>query len=129
MRSILLDTRALFWYAKGDKRFGQSARELINDPQTIPFISVVSLWEITIKTTLGKLDLGTSFDSFTDELPKQGFFFIDIKPEDLRILHSLPMHHGDPFDRLIIAQAMTRTWPIISDDSKFSQYPVELITA
>lgn len=95
----------------------------------MPFISVVSLWEITIKATLGKLDLGTSFNSFMDELPRQGFLFTDIEPADLRVLYSLPMHHGDPFDRLIIAQAIARKWPIVSDDGKFSQYSVELIDA
>jgi len=129
MKSILLDTHALLWYAKGDKRLSQSVRELIHDAQTMPFISVVSLWEITIKATLGKLDLGTSFNSFMDELPRQGFLFTDIEPADLRVLYSLPMHHGDPFDRLIIAQAIARKWPIVSDDGKFSQYSVELIDA
>ncbi|WP_394334302.1 PIN domain-containing protein [Spirosoma aerolatum] len=60
-------------------------------------------------------------------LPKQGFQFLDIEPSDLHTLYTLPMHHGDPFDRMIIAQAIARSWPVVSDGGKFNQYPVNLI--
>ncbi|GAA4400867.1 type II toxin-antitoxin system VapC family toxin [Nibrella viscosa] len=125
---VLIDTHVLLWYAKGDSRLDPVVRTLIRDPQNIPYISKASLWEITIKSSLGKLDLEVSFDAFLDELPKQGFQFLDIEPADLRILYTLPMHHGDPFDRLIIAQAIAHSWPVISDDSKFKLYPVKIIT-
>lgn len=69
----------------------------------------------------------TSFNAFMDELPKQGFSFLDIEPDDLRVLYTLPLQHGDPFDRLIIAQATVHKWPVVSDDDKFKLYPVELI--
>jgi PIN domain nuclease of toxin-antitoxin system len=93
-------------------------RALIRDSATLPYVSKVSLWEITIKTSLQRLDLVVSFTEFMDELPKQGFRLLDIDMQDLRTLYTLPLHHGDPFDRLIIAQAIARSWPIISDDGK-----------
>lgn len=126
--SVLIDTHTLLWYAKGDDRLDPTVRALISDRQTTPYVSKASLWEITIKAALGKLDLGTSFNTFMDEIPRQGFQFLDIEPDDLRVLYTLPMHHSDPFDRLIIAQAIARTWPVASDDGKFKLYPIELIT-
>lgn len=126
-KPVLIDTHILLWYAKGDNRLDPAVRDLIQDPQTVPYISKSSLWEITIKAALGRLDLGTSFDAFMDELPRQGFQLLNIEVDDLRVLYTLPMHHGDPFDRLILAQAIARSWSVVSDDGKFSLYPVELI--
>ena len=126
---ILIDTHALLWYAKGDNRLEPTLRTIIQDSQNQIYASKASLWEITIKVALGKLDVGLSFNEFIDELPRQGFQFLDIDFQDLRILHALPLLHGDPFDRLIIAQAIARSWPVISDDGKFKLYPVKLITA
>lgn len=124
----LIDTHILLWYSKGEDRLTPAIKELILNSQTVPYISKASLWEITIKASLGRLDLGTSFDAFLEELLRQGFQFLDIQPNDLRTLYTLPMHHGDPFDHLIIAQAIARSWPVVSDDSKFSLYPIELTT-
>lgn len=125
--TILIDTHILLWYAKGDSRLPSAVRERIEHPQSICLVSKVSLWEITIKAALGKLDLGVSLDIFLNELPRQGFRLLDIDLNELRILRTLPFYHGDPFDRLIIAQAIARDCPIISDDAKFAQYPVSLI--
>lgn len=127
--AVLIDTHVLLWYAKGDDRLSSAVRAFIQDPQTDLYISKASLWEITIKSSLGKLDLGTSYDDFIEELPRQGFLFLDIEFQDLHVLHSIPFYHGDPFDRLIIAQAMARSWAVISDDGKFRQYPIKLIAA
>lgn len=125
--TILIDTHILLWYAKGDVRLSPAVRDRIEDTQTTCYVSKVSLWEITIKVALGKLDIGTSLDAFLDELPRQGFRLLDIDLNDLRTLHKLPFHHGDPFDRLLIAQAFSRQWPVISDDTKFELYPIRLM--
>ncbi len=126
--TILIDTHILLWYAKGDPRLSSSIRANLEHPQTTCYVSKASLWEITIKVALGKLDLSGSFNDFIDELPRQGFHLLDIDVDDLRTLYKLPYHHGDPFDRLIIAQALSRRWPVVSDDAKFRQYSIQLIT-
>jgi PIN domain nuclease of toxin-antitoxin system len=126
--TILIDTHILLWYAKGDPRLSSSIRANLEHPQTTCYVSKASLWEITIKVALGKLDLIGSFDDFIDELPWQGFHLLDINVDDLRTLYTLPFRHGDPFGRLIIAQALSRRWPVVSDDAKFRQYSSQLIT-
>ncbi|GAB3567424.1 type II toxin-antitoxin system VapC family toxin [Spirosoma luteolum] len=124
---MIIDTHILLWYAKGDERLAPALRDHIEQSQTPCFVSKASLWEITIKAALGKLDLGMAFDQFFDELPRQGFQLLDIDLADLRMLHRLPFYHGDPFDRLIIAQAIARNVPIMSDDAKFGRYPIQLV--
>jgi PIN domain nuclease of toxin-antitoxin system len=124
---FLMDTHILLWYAKGEDKLTDSTRKLIESPDRTACVSMVSLWEITIKSALGKLDLGGSYSHFMSLLAEQNFVFIDIDRADLAVLHMLPFHHSDPFDRLLIAQAIARSWPLVSDDGNFSQYPVNLI--
>ena len=89
--------------------------------------SMVSLWEIEIKASLGKLRLRTSLDAISAALIEQGMRELSISIAHLARLRELPFHHRDPFDRLLIAQAMTEDAELISGDRNFTQYPVRIV--
>ena len=101
----LLDTHTLLWFLTNDKKLSDRARQLIENSNNESFLSIVSLWEIAIKTALGKLDLAEPFEQmFPKQLQLNRIEVLDIAVDSLTKLTTLPFHHGDPFDRLIIAQ-------------------------
>ena len=90
--------------------------------------SLVSLWEIAIKMKIGKLNAyGSSVAYIRDEMNAYGMELLPIRYEHLLQLETLPLHHTEPFDRLIIAQAIAESLPILTHDEKFSDYPVKLL--
>ena len=121
----LLDTHTLLWFLAGDETLSRKARQLIDDPGNEKFLSIVSLWEIAIKTGLGKLNLDKPFDQmFPERLAFNGIQILDITVDSLIKLTTLPFHHRDPFDRLIIAQGLVEGLPIISVDTVFDAYGI-----
>lgn len=100
---VLLDTHALLWWLSDSDRLGESAREIIADPAHDILVSIVSLWEIAIKIRIGKLD--ADMNDILAAIPAEGFSLLQIQPKHLHILMSLPLHHRDLFDHLLIAQA------------------------
>ena len=121
----LLDTHTLLWFLKGDKKLSDKARQLIDSPRNEKFISIVSLWEIAIKVSLGKLVLNKPFEKlFPEQLDFNHIEILDITVDNLIKLTTLPFHHRDPFDRLIIAQALVEDLPIISADAAFDAYKI-----
>ena len=121
----LLDTHTLLWFLAGDEKLSRKARQLIDDPGNEKFLSIVSLWEIAIKTGLGKLNLDKPFDQmFPERLAFNGIQILDITVDSLIKLTTLPFHHRDPFDRLIIAQGLVEGFPIISVDTVFDAYGI-----
>ena len=125
---ILLDTHAFLWMIFGDERLDESIRAQIVHPQNEVFLSVATLWEIAIKVSLGKLDLAIPFEQMMEELLNR--YAVRVLPISIAALvavSKLPFHHRDPFDRLLIAQAIVENIPIISRDSIFSNYPVKII--
>lgn len=124
----LLDTHTLLWYLAGARELSAPARGIIDDPAGTIFVSIASLWEIAIKHGNGKLDLGVSFDEFIrDQLSSSAFEVLAVETDHLVTLSSLPMHHRDPFDRLLIAQAIHEDLAIVGTDSAFESYPVRRI--
>ena len=119
---ILLDTHALLWWLTDDGRLGRQARELVEDPGNDVLVSVVSLWEIAVKTRVGKLE--ADIRQITDAVQQDGFALLDISVAHLLTLAGLPLHHRDPFDHLLIAQAITEDATFISEDRNTAQYPV-----
>lgn len=122
---LLLDTHALLWLVSGDARLPRSALSALQADGTVNFISIASFWEIGIKTGLGKLDLGD------DPLPKlferadsDGLRRLAIEPEHCQYLHRLPRHHRDPFDRMLVAQALADNLTVVSADPSFDAYGV-----
>ncbi len=125
---LLLDTHSFLWFIAGTDQLSSRARDLISDFDNEVVMSVASLWEIAIKTSLGKLRLSRPFEELIPEqLEQNDFEVIGIEMRYLSELLKLPLHHRDPFDRLIIAQAVTEQIPIVSRDPAFQKYSVQLI--
>jgi PIN domain nuclease of toxin-antitoxin system len=124
----LLDTHTFLWFISGDKQLPQMARQLIEDIDNEMLLSVVSLWEIAIKSSKGKLTLVEPFNELIPrEMMANEIQLLPISISALSQLTTLPFHHRDPFDRLIIAQAMAENLVVISGDSEFRQYAIDLI--
>jgi PIN domain nuclease of toxin-antitoxin system len=122
---VLLDTHAFLWFIMGSADLSVNARALIEDPANERLLSVASLWEIAIKTSLGKLTLSAPFDELIPaQLKLNGIDLLNIKVDHLSTLTTLPFHHRDPFDRLIIAQAIVEKLPVVSLDGAFDTYGV-----
>ncbi len=122
--SCLLDTHALLWLLLDPGRLGSKAIELIRNPDVVVSVSVVSFWEISLKFAMGKLELnGVAPDDFPSIVRQSGFDILPISATDAATFHRLPrMGHKDPFDRLIIWQAISRASILISQDSAFDDY-------
>lgn len=121
----LLDTHAFLWFINGDSQLSVKARELIEDLSDPAVLSVASLWEIAIKVSSGKLSLVEPFDIL---IPQQMLLnrirALDISLPHLTEVVQLPFHHRDPFDRLLIAQAIVEKIPIVSRDTAFDAYGI-----
>ncbi len=121
----LLDTHTLLWFISEDQKLSDKARRLILDSNSEIFLSIASLWEMAIKVNIGKLVLDKPFNQlFPDELDSRGIEILDITIDSLVQLTALPPHHRDPFDRLIIAQALVENLLIISVDRNFDTYGI-----
>ena len=122
----LLDTHTFLWFVMGNSRITAKLRAQIEDNEN--FVSVVSIWEIAIKYGIGKLNLEVTFDDFIDrQITPNGIQLLDIKLEHLKVVSALPLHHRDPFDRLLIAQAIVEDILLISADRVFALYPVRVM--
>jgi PIN domain nuclease of toxin-antitoxin system len=124
---LLLDTHILLWYLDDNANLSTPQRGQIEDRRNQVAVSAVSLWEITIKVSIGKLELIDDIATVENTLRQQGIEILPIQTAHLQQLLSLPFHHRDPFDRLIIAQALAEEMTLVSNDSVFSAYPVSLL--
>ena len=123
--TLLLDTCVFLWFCQGDSALSNTAKALIEDATNRKLISVASCWEIAIKAGLKKLTLGESSKSYiANALAKTGFELLPISVLHATAVEDLPLHHRDPFDRLLIAQAMAEGIPLLSVDAVFDQYPI-----
>jgi PIN domain nuclease of toxin-antitoxin system len=125
--NLLFDTHAFLWFVFDDPRMSPAVAELLESGTANVVLSVVSLWEIAIKHQFGKLELGTSFGEFLkDHVESTELEILGIEPEHLRQYAQLPLHHRDPFDRLLIAQAQVERRDLATADPQFSAYEVSL---
>jgi len=122
---ILLDTHALLWWLADDPRLSAHARNMIASPANQVLVSTVSGWEMSIKKTLGKLDI--DFNVLQLEIEKNAFTMLQISFQHGVAAGALPPHHRDPFDRMLIAQAQIEPLHLVSIDSRFSDYDVDII--
>ena len=123
----LVDTHALLWFVAGDPRLTAKARKAIESPDTANYVSMASWWEMAIKCSLGKLKLETPLDLFMSQCVEEGFRILPVEADHLTPLVDLPFHHRDPFDRLIICQAMQERMPICTGDTNFQRYKVRVV--
>ncbi len=121
---VLLDTHMLLWALDPDPKLPAKARVIMEDPKKIVLVSIASLWEITIKSSLGRLQLGIIIDELWEKTADFVSAIIPITQEHLTTLHALPLHHRDPFDRLIIAQAKQDELFLLTSDRALSAYGV-----
>ncbi|WP_020533739.1 type II toxin-antitoxin system VapC family toxin [Flexithrix dorotheae] len=126
MSQILVDTHAFIWFVEGNKLLSREARRQI-EAASDPYLSMVSVWEIAIKISIDKLKMKLPFERLQEMIDSNGFKILPIQLEHTQLLINLPFHHKDPFDRLIIAQAMQENLPLISIDGNFEKYQVDLI--
>ena len=126
MSSILLDTHTSIWLSEDDPSLPVSTNAMIEDTDNV-FVSIASFWEISIKLTIGKLFLQTDLEDIETRFDATKFQLLPISIQDTILLRKLPLYHKDPFDRILISQAITRSIPLVSRDSEFSPYPLELL--
>jgi PIN domain nuclease of toxin-antitoxin system len=119
---LLVDTHALLWWLTDDPRLSEKAREALADPANDVLVSTASVWEIAIKRALGKL---SAPDDLPDHIVAQGLSWLPVGAEHAWHVRDLPPHHRDPFDRLLVAQALSERLPIVSADARFGAYGVE----
>ncbi len=127
-RNLLLDTSVLIWWLSEPDRLKPETAALIADPANAISCSVVNLWEIQIKSRLGKLDLtmplGTIHDWIVDQ---EGWALLPVRWPHIRRLDVLPSPHKDPFDRLLIAQALEEQLSLVSVDEQVRRYPLDVL--
>ncbi|MEM7725876.1 MAG: type II toxin-antitoxin system VapC family toxin [Cyanobacteria bacterium P01_A01_bin.45] len=125
---LLLDTHTFLWFVNDNPKLSDHLKDLIEDTNNVSYLSVASLWEMSIKFNLGKLTLDPNYEEFVErEVTTSTIQLLNIELEHLRINATIPFHHRDPFDRLIIAQSMAEDIPIVTVDSAFDKYEVDLI--
>jgi PIN domain nuclease of toxin-antitoxin system len=125
---VLVDTQAFLWWIAGEAALSSKARRTIADPDNECLLSLASCWEMAIKVSLGKLKLPGVMERFIPEqLAVNAFRQLEIEFRHVARVASLPLHHRDPFDRLLVAQALEERCPIVSADPLFKRYGVERI--
>jgi PIN domain nuclease of toxin-antitoxin system len=125
--TYLLDTHTFLWIIKSPKRLPAPILNICNDRSETLLISIVTPWEMAIKSALGKLDAAYVLDNFESLLTQGGFNFLETSVRQVIRGGRLPRHHGDPFDRLLAAQALDLRVPLISRDGIFDLYGVKRI--
>ena len=127
---LLLDTQIFIWWDSDLNKLPSQILALIQNPENMLVLSVASVWEIQIKAHLGKLDLNRPLAEIVREQERTNHLeLMPIQVGHVLGLDQLPFHHKDPFDRLLIAQALTEEMPILTVDSVFNLYPVQLVDA
>ncbi|MBE9142126.1 type II toxin-antitoxin system VapC family toxin [Planktothrix mougeotii] len=122
--TFLLDTHAFLWYLTADHNLGSKAKEVI-DTKTDLYFSIASLWEMSIKINIGKLQLNRPFEDLSKELQYLNVQILPITVKDTEFYANLSLHHRDPFDRILVAQAMNHSLNLISRDPAFDNYPIQ----
>ncbi|GAB3634731.1 type II toxin-antitoxin system VapC family toxin [Hymenobacter arcticus] len=123
---LLLDTHAFIWLFNGDNNLSNTAKDLIEDSRNTCWLSIVSLWETGIKTSIGKLALRGDFAEIDVFMTTGAIRLLPISFEHLLRLQHLAFHHRDPLDRLLIAQAFSEGLTLLSRDAVFPQYGVAI---
>lgn len=122
---ILIDTQAFIWFVEDDKQLPEEIKTKLEDLDNSIIISIASLWEMTIKMSLGKLHLGCNIEEMIEKVNQNGFEVLPILPEHIIRLSKLDYFHRDPFDRIIISQGLSENMVIVSSDKAFDEYGVK----
>lgn len=126
MRRLLLDTHVALWALSNPAGLRPVVRRLLEDPKTTVAVSAASVWEVEIKRAIGKLTAPAGFSSTCID---RGFDPLDITFEHAEMAGGLPLHHSDPFDRMLIAQAIVDDLELVTNDRAFEHYDLRLLAA
>ena len=124
---LLPDTHSFIWWNSAPEFLSKQALALLEDEANEPVISVVNIWEIQIKNAAGKMDLTVPLENIVKTYSENGIEILPVYASHILQLNSLPDHHRDPFDRILVAQALVKDMTIISKDAKIKQYPVTVV--
>ena len=127
--SYLLDSSAFLWFVTGDRELSTPARRVLEETDDDIHLSLASLWELAILANLGRgLELPQPFQEFVDvELQAERIKVLNIKLDHIKRVASMPLHHRDPFDRLLIAQSQVEDIPVITNDAAFDSYEIQRV--
>jgi len=127
MNRYLIDTHTAIWFFNGDQKLSEKAKKIIRDRSNPIYLSIGSAWEVAIKISIGKLDEIESVANFLHDAKINDITILPVSPSCLTILETLPMHHRDPFDRLLIATAIAENMTLITADENTPKYEVSQI--
>jgi len=122
---LLLDTHTFLWWLTDDRKLGRKARAAITDTGSVVHVSAASCWEMAIKATLGRIDLGGA--DLATEIPANGFVELPITARHALRAGDLPRHHADPFDRMLVAQALVEELVLVTHDQGLGRYGLSLL--
>lgn len=121
---IVLDTHVLLWYLMDDPKLHPTWKYVLSNYKNKIFVSTVSAWEITVKKALKKLEYP---DNLEKAVETSGFEWLNITLQHIQVLGNLPLHHNDPFDQLLVAQAIAEKFIFATVDTIFYKYPVQIL--
>ena len=128
MVRALLDTHVFLWWITDDPRLSGRATELISDGGNELFFSAASGWEISIKAGLGRLEIPGDLERFvTDQLSRNAILTLPVHLSHALHTGALPGHHRDPFDRILVSQALLEKMPLVSADPQIARYPIDVV--
>jgi PIN domain nuclease of toxin-antitoxin system len=119
---LLLDTHALIWFYENAPELSAQAKTAIEDPANESFASLTSFWEMSIKMGVGKLSISAPLEKFVEDVTNNGIQLLPVEMKHIIHYQTLPFHHRDPFDRMIVAQVLTEGMNIVSADKIFDEY-------
>lgn len=125
--NLLLDTHAFLWFASGDRRIGVPARDYVQRDDAVLFLSAASVWELAIKSSRGRLTLPAPLSEYLVEKEREGYRVLSISGTHAAAVERLPLHHQDPFDRILAAQALAERMTLVTRDRVFKKYGVNVI--
>ena len=124
---VLLDTHTFIWWDSQPHRLSATVMALLQDPSTTALLSVASVWEMVIKSQLGKLTLGAPLGTILAQQQANGIQILPVALDHVLALETLPTAHRDPFDRLLVAQAISESAALLSSDPILASYPVQIL--
>jgi len=128
--NVLVDTQVWIWSLADPNRLSPESRSLLSSSRNVVYLSAASAWELAIKAALGKIELPEPVETYVPtRMARQGITALPITHSHALRVSILPPHHRDPFDRLLIAQALVESLPILTADAAFDRYDVEVIRA
>lgn len=124
---LLIDTHSLIWFLEGDVSLSKPNRQIISDSNNEVFLSIASLWELAIKISIGKLILSKPLADVIKQICSENIEILPISPEHILQVSTLPFHHRDPFDRIIVAQSQIENLALITNDAAFANYGIQIL--